>query len=115
MEDLMKSLDSGREVTLTAAECHRLVEYVQKLRHSAADGVYYRETLSADVLRLSAAVQPDISRETMESVMKGMTVAQLREFRSAFEKQRAAKIGSAPQLYREKNQSADGKNGAFQI
>ena len=115
MEDLMKSLDSGREVTLTAAECKKLAEYVQKLRHSAADGVYYRETLSADVLRLSAAVQPDISRETMESVMKGMTVAQLREFRSAFEKQRAAKIGTAPQLYREKNKGADGKNGAFQI
>ncbi len=115
MEDLMKALGSGRDVTLTAAECRKLEEYVQKLRHSAADGVYYRETLSADVLRLSAAVQPDISRETMESVMKSMTVAQLREFRSAFEKQRADKIGAAPQLYREKNKSADGKNGAFQI
>ena len=48
--------------------------------------MYYRDSLTSEVLRLSAVVQPDISRETMESVAKSMSVVQLKEFKNAFEK-----------------------------
>lgn len=52
----------------------------------------YRESLTRDVVGLAAFVQPDISGETMESVAKSMTIEQLREFKSAFEKKKKAAL-----------------------
>ena len=114
METIMKKLGKGVSVTLSDRDCQKLLGYIDSLKSSAADGEYYRETLTAEVLRLSAAVQPEISRDTMESIAKGMTMAQLREFRTAFEKRRAERFAPAPQLYSEKKTSAV-SNGQFTI
>ena len=114
METIMKKLGKGVSVTLSDRDCQKLLGYIDSLKSSAADGEYYRETLTAEVLRLSAAVQPEISRDTMESIAKGMTMAQLREFRTAFEKRRAEKLAPAPQLYSEKKTNAV-SNGQFTI
>ena len=89
MEDIIKQSDG---------ECEKLSGYIESLMQSAKDGVYYRENLVADVVRLSAAVQPDVSRGTMEDVAKAMSVAQLREFKNAFEKQKNREYAPKPQL-----------------
>ena len=98
MEDIIKQLKAGKSLTLSDGECEKLSGYIESLMQSAKDGVYYRENLVADVVRLSAAVQPDVSRGTMEDVAKAMSVAQLREFKNAFEKQKNREYAPKPQL-----------------
>ena len=115
MEGIMKKLSRGQSATFSDRDCKKLLEYINTLKQSAKDGVYYRDSLTSEVLRLSAAVQPGISRETMESVTKGMTVAQLKEFKTAFEKQRAEIIPIAPQLYTEKRSTKSDINGQYHI
>ena len=68
MEGIMKKLSRGQSATFSDRDCKKLLEYIDSLKQSAKDGVYYRDSLTSEVLRLSAAVQPGISRETMESV-----------------------------------------------
>ena len=115
MEEIMKKLSRGQSATFSDRDCKKLLEYIDSLKQSAKDGVYYRDSLTSEVLRLSAAVQPGISRETMESVTKGMTVAQLKEFKTAFEKQRAELIPVTPQLYTEKKSTKSDANGQYHI
>ena len=115
MEGIMKKLSRGQSATFSDRDCKKLLEYIDSLKQSAKDGVYYRDSLTSEVLRLSAAVQPGISRETMESVTKGMSVAQLKEFKTAFEKQRAELIPVAPQLYTEKKSTKSDANGQYHI
>ena len=115
MEGIMKKLSRGQSATFSDRDRKKLLEYIDSLKQSAKDGVYYRDSLTSEVLRLSAAVQPGISRETMESVTKGMTVAQLKEFKTAFEKQRAELIPVAPQLYTEKKSTKSDANGQYHI
>ena len=115
MEGIMKKLSRGQSATFSDRDCKKLLDYIDSLKQSAKDGVYYRDSLTTEVLRLSAAVQPGISRETMESVTKGMTVAQLKEFKTAFEKQRAELIPVAPQLYTEKKSTKSDANGQYHI
>ena len=115
MEGIMKKLSRGQSATFSDRDCKKLLEYIDSLKQSAKDGVYYRDSLTTEVLRLSAAVQPGISRETMESVTKGMSVAQLKEFKTAFEKQRAELIPVAPQLYTEKKSTKSDANGQYHI
>ena len=98
MEDIIKQLKAGKSLTLSDGECEKLSGYIESLKQSAKDGVYYRESLVADVVRLSAAVQPDVSRGTIENVAKAMSVAQLREFKNAFEKQKNREYAPKPQL-----------------
>ena len=115
MEGIMKKLSRGQSATFSDRDCKKLLEYIDSLKQSAKDGVYYRDSLTTEVLRLSAAVQPGISRETMESLAKGMSVAQLKEFKNAFEKQRAELIPVAPQLYTEKKSTKYDANGQYHI
>lgn len=116
MEEILKNIESGKSFTLSDRECERLKNYIGGLKQSASDGVYYRDSLTAEVLRLSAVVQPDVSRDTMESIAKSMTVAQLKEFRAAFEKQKNSSFSPTPQLYSEKNTNyKTDTNGQFRI
>lgn len=114
MEQILKMLD-GKNVTLNESECKKLKSYIDSLKESAKDGVYYRESLTGEVLKLSAIVQPDISRETMESLAGNMTIMQLKEFKTAFEKKKDGIIPPTVQLYTEKNNVTAVSNGQFKI
>ena len=115
METILKSLEAKREITLSGGDCEKLLGYIKSLKQSAKDGIYYRDSLISEVLRLSAAVQPDVSRETMESVAKTMSVAQLNEFKTAFEKQKQKTYAPAPQLAGAKRKNDSDKFGQFTI
>ena len=114
MESILKKLETGT-ASMSEEEGRKLLSYIDTLKQSAKDGVYYRDSLTSDVLRLSATVQPEISRETMESVAKTMTVAQLKEFKTAFEKKKNEMLTAVPQLYSEKNKNTTVSNGQFRI
>ncbi|MBQ1453079.1 MAG: hypothetical protein IIZ23_03835 [Ruminococcus sp.] len=115
MENILKKLESKSGFTLSGGDCEKLLGYINTLKQSAKDGVYYRESLTAEVLRLSAAVQPDISRDTMESIAKTMSVAQLKEFRDAFEKQKQNAFAPKPQLCGGKKKTNTESFGQFTI
>lgn len=115
MEEILKSIYAKKSVQLSDTECEKLCTYIDGLKKSAKDGVYYRDNLTKEVLRLSAIVQPEISRDTMESVTKDMTVMQLKEFKSAFEAKASDYLPATPQLYREKTNNTADKNGNFRI
>ena len=114
MEEILKRIEAREGVELSRGDCEKLLGYLNNLKQSAKDGVYYRESLTAEVLRLSAAVQPDISRVTMESVAKSMNVAQLREFKAAFEKQKDREYSPKPQLCGGRKPAAE-SNGQFTL
>ena len=115
MEQIINKLKEKNGLLLSGGDCEKLLGYIDDLKRSAADGVYYRESLTADVLRLSASAQPDISRDTMESVTKSLSVAQLREVKTALEKQKAKEYSPVPQLYGEKTKTKPEKIGQFTI
>lgn len=115
MESILKKLELKKGFMLADGDCEKLLGYIDNLKQSAKDGVYYRDSLTGEVLRLSAVVQPDISRETMESIAKSMTVAQLKEFKTAFEKKKNESIVPTVQLYNDKNKNNTVSNGQFRI
>ena len=115
MEDILKSLESKKGAPLSGADCEKLLGYINELKQAAKDGVFYRESLTSEVLRLSAAVQPDISRDTMDSIAKTMSVAQLKEFRDAFEKQKQNAFAPKPQLCGGKKKTNTESFGQFTI
>ena len=114
MENILKRLEAKKGLTVSERDCEKLSDYIEGLKKSAKDGVYYRDSLTSEVLRLSASVQPEISRDTMECVTKGMSVAQLNEFKNAFEKKLSESFAPVPQLYNDKNKNAV-SNGQFTI
>lgn len=115
METVLKMLEAKQDVMLSGPDCEKLLGYIKSLKQSAKDGIYYRDSLISEVLRLSAAVQPDVSRGTMESVAKTMTVAQLKEFRNAFEKQKQKDYAPKPQLAGAKEKTGSDDFGQFTI
>lgn len=86
MEEIIKSLSQGETVTLCVSDAKRLYEHITGLEKRAMVGDEYRQELEGEVLRLSALAQTGISRDTMASAMKGLSLAQLKEFASAYKK-----------------------------
>ena len=87
---------------------------------SWADGISDAWKNDVDFLRLvselsglSAALQPDISRETMETLTKTMSVAQLNEFKRAYENKLDEAYAPVPQLYQKSDNTVF--NGQFTI
>ena len=115
MEDILKSLESKKGAPLSGADCEKLLGYINELKQAAKDGVFYRESLTSEVLRLSAAVQPDISRDTMACMTKAMSIAQLKEVKTAFEKQKSKEFKPVPQLYGGSAKKNTESNGQFTI
>ena len=115
MDNILKKLENRESFTLSMGDCEKLLGYIAELKNSAKDGVYFRDSLTSEVLRLSAAVQPDISRDTMESIAKTMSVAQLKEFKDAFEKQKAKAYSPKPQLSPNKSKTKTESFGQFTI
>ena len=115
MEEIMKRLEKQGGLNLSDGEREKLCAYIKNLKSSAKDGVYYRDSLSAEVLRLSAAVQPEVSRETMDCIAKSLSVAQLDELKRAFEKKLGNSVMPKPQLYTSKSKKDSQSNREFSI
>lgn len=86
MENIMKSLSQGESVTLCVSEAKRLYDHITDLEKRARQGDEYRQEIENEVLRLSAVAKCGISRETMESALKGLSVSQLKEFAEVYRK-----------------------------
>jgi hypothetical protein len=114
MTDIIKSIENSEAVTLTEKDSKKLNEYINGLKKQAADGVVYKNSLIADVLKYSAIVQPEISRKTMESVAEHLSIDELKEFRLAYMNKSEEFLPPKPQLFREKAKS-NNTNTEFKI
>ena len=93
MEEIMKRLEKQGGLNLSDGEREKLCAYIKNLKSSAKDGVYYRDSLSAEVLRLSA----------------------LDELKRAFEKKLGNSVMPKPQLYTSKSKKDSQSNREFSI
>ena len=98
MKNIIKSLISGDGVTLSVEQAKRLHDYIGRLEKRAAQGDEYVESLKSEVLRLSCAAQPGISKDTMESALSGLSVKQLKEFMEVYKTKAEKKFLPKPQL-----------------
>ncbi len=114
MEEILKRLEKSGGITLGENERAKLKAYIDNLKSSAKDGVYFRDSLTSEVLRLSAAVQPEITRDTMECITKSLSVAQLTELKTAFENKLGESVMPKPQLFGQKNKN-NSDNKEFSI
>ena len=101
--DIEKRLLTGEEQTFTAEEVRAIAEKIRTLSEKAHDGEVYRRQLAEDVRKYAAVVLPEISGESLKAVSENMTVEQLKEFRSAFEKKAMNVLPLKPQLFKEDN------------
>lgn len=114
MTDILKSIENSEVVTLTEKDSRKLKGYIDSLKKQAADGVIYRNSLVSEVLKYSAIVQPEISRQTMEAVAKNLTIEELKEFKIAYSKKAADFMPPKPQLFNE-NTTVNNNNTEFKI
>lgn len=100
MTDIEKRLFSGDEQTFTADEVRKLADKFRSLTRKANDGEVYRRQLACDVRKFASIVLPEISGDTIDNITKSVTVEQLGELRSAFEKRVSETIPIKPQLFK---------------
>lgn len=85
------------------------------MEEDARWGRRYRENLTADILKYSALVQPELPREVMKSAVKGLTMQELASMGRTYERMAQKALPLKPQLAVEKDGAWDQGNRAYKI
>lgn len=117
MEDIIKSISLGEEITLSKGQARKLYNFISELKEQAEDGKAYREDLKKEVVRLCSIAQPNIKSEIMSTVADKMTLRELKSFRKSFEEGANNIIPQKPQLgsRRNLNEKSENRNIQFKI
>ncbi len=110
MQDIIKSLSSQQELTISAKEAAALGDYIQTLEEQAELGREYKESLAKQITKLCAKAIPFMDLQTFAGVAAVMTTDELLKFKYAFEKQNAQKDMPAPQLAKADQNTKNGFN-----
>lgn len=106
MQDIIKTISSGENVTLTKSEADRLYSYIENLEGEAALGEEYKKALSKEVVDLFKSAFPDMDAKLFSSVTAVMTTKELLGFRDGMKKSNA-KSKIKPQLAAEANKKTN--------
>lgn len=106
MQDIIKTISSGENVTLTKSEADRLYSYIETLEGEAALGEEYKKSLSKEVVDLFKSAFPDMDAKLFSSVTAVMTTKELLGFRDGMKKSNA-KSKIKPQLATEANKKTN--------
>lgn len=106
MQDIIKTISSGENVTLTKSEADRLYSYIENLEGEAAIGEEYKKALSKEVVDLFKSAFPDMDAKLFSSVTAVMTTKELLGFRDGMKKSNA-KSKIKPQLAAEANKKTN--------
>lgn len=115
VEDIIKSLNSGESLTLSKQQSQKLFSLIESLREKAEIGDFYKEELKSEVIKLSAAVQPEVSLNLMKSVAEKLSINELKSFRDSFKSRLSQLIPSKPQLSTENPNLSPNLNTQFKI
>lgn len=108
-------LEKSEGVFFDGDNCTELSDMLKRLEKEAEWGREYKEDLCRSFLRLSAIVQPEVSKETALSLTEKLNIPQLKEFICAYEKKAENFLPVRPQLYAAKRDKTDKQNKAFEI
>lgn len=75
----------------------------------------YREGLTAEILKCSALVQPDLPREVMKAAVEGLSMEGLDAMGRSYRKLAQKSLPLRPQLAPEEDKGCEDRNGAFRI
>lgn len=114
MEKIIACLKLDKEITLDVSEKQKLLAYIANLERDANNGKAYRQSLMDDVKRFALLSKCGISEDTMNSIVKAMTVEQLCELRDVYEKKASVVVPIRPQTYAE-NKISNTDNKKFKI
>lgn len=99
MEEWISQLQQGKACHLSEDQSRELYRAWREMEELAQEGKQYREELRRDVVRMSAAIQPELSPSVMEGLSKRMTLSELQTFRKAYSaKMQQLSCPAAPQL-----------------
>ena len=115
MTDILKSIEKNEPVTLTKADSEHLREYIKGLKKQAADGAFYRNSLIGDVMKYSSISEPEISRGTMENIVKALSVEELSELKKVYKNKAQKKLPPVVQLFPKNSETKPDKNTEFKI
>lgn len=93
--DTVKKLQSGGRITLSEGEGRRLFTYIGELERTAKA---YLEDLGNEVMSLMTLVQPELGRETAESIVGKLSEGERKSLRKAYRKQLDRQLPPLPQL-----------------
>ena len=110
MQDIIKSLSTAQEITLSAKSANELGEYIKSLEEQAELGREYKESLARQITKLCEKAIPYMDLKTFAGVASVMTTDELLKFKAAFEKQNAQAEKPAPQLAKAERSKGKGLN-----
>lgn len=103
VNEIIDNLNSGSDILLDSVQAKKLYDFVAELKELSNDGLLYKEELQNEVVKLSLRVFPQLPSKTISKVSKSMSIAQLKEFKSAYlSKINGLKLNK-PQLFIEKD------------
>lgn len=115
MDQLINLFKEGKDCTLSGSQSLKLYHAWQELEELAQEGRQFREELRRDVVRMSAAIQPELSASIMEGLSKRMTLEELKTFRKAYAVKMQNVLSPVPQLSTRTEKGERGSNQQFLI
>ena len=114
--DIMKSIKSKQDITLSQSDCKKLLSYIEELKKDAENGREYRKELEKNFLRLMAVTEPHVPENCAKKDMSALSASELKLFNSALEKKAEGVLPIKPQLASAKNErSKTSQNKEFKI
>jgi hypothetical protein len=113
--DILKTLRSGEQITLTQKEAQKIAALIAQLEQEAACGRAYRQELSKEFIRYAALSKPDIPTEALRRAANGMSLDDLKCFAAAFRRDAQRLVPLTPQLAGQEKQNPQSSNSAFKI
>lgn len=108
-------LSKSQELYLEKDDCKALLSFIKTLEKDAFFGRQYKADLCKSFLKLSAIVQPEISADTTKNIAEKLSVEQLKEFISVYEKKAQEVLPVKPQLFVNRKNETNNNNKAFEI
>ncbi|MBR2715904.1 MAG: hypothetical protein IKB73_06855 [Ruminococcus sp.] len=110
MNDILKSLGAGKELTLCEKDSKKLFEYIAQLETQAQDAKAYRDYLTLKVKKHMSVENMEISSDTIDSILKKLSVKELEQLKDGYEKKRSRSEKTIIQLRAEKKSDERSKN-----
>lgn len=114
-QDIIKSIRSGNEITLTQSDAEKLADYLGALEQKAKDGEEYRDALMKKAIALTAVVIPELDSEGMGEICKSISVKNLKMLIDSLEKRKDVSLPYGYQTAVEDEVKDDEENSSFRI
>lgn len=96
MENLLKSLKKGEDMTVKSHQVKMLCEYISELQSKAKDAQMYRQELETKTKKFFCMTGCELSSDTLDSIISRLSTKQLKELTSSVHKHSGSTV---PQLF----------------